>query len=260
MPSIGRQAMTAIESLEATAALGWRAPEEARLGGWLLRAAEGFTGRANSALAIGDPGLAMADAVEGVCGWYRSRGLLPMIAVPFPTGRPHDSELDRFLARSGWRIRDGAAMVMTGSAAHMAARAAPARARVEVAHEPDDGWLTLYRYRGQELPLIARTLLMSAPWQAFASVRGDRRTIAVGRVAVAGGWAGLTALEVDPGYRRRGLGNAITGALAAQAVSHGVVGLYLQVETENAAARALYLRAGFSDHHGYHYRVAPAQD
>jgi hypothetical protein len=41
--------MTPITELEAAAADGWRAPEEAALGDWRLRAAEGFTGRANSA-------------------------------------------------------------------------------------------------------------------------------------------------------------------------------------------------------------------
>jgi len=40
-----------IGELEAIAAKGWRAPDEERLGGWLLRAAQGFTGRANGALA-----------------------------------------------------------------------------------------------------------------------------------------------------------------------------------------------------------------
>ena len=46
-----------IGELEVLAANGWRAPEEERLRGWLLRAAQGFTGRANSALAAGDPGI-----------------------------------------------------------------------------------------------------------------------------------------------------------------------------------------------------------
>jgi hypothetical protein len=73
-----------IAELEAVAARGWRAPEEAPLGGWLLRAAEGFTGRANSALAVGDPGMPLADALTGVCDWYAARGLPPMIAVPHP--------------------------------------------------------------------------------------------------------------------------------------------------------------------------------
>ena len=45
-----------VAGLELLAARGWRGTEEARLGDWLLRAGGGFTGRANSALALGDPG------------------------------------------------------------------------------------------------------------------------------------------------------------------------------------------------------------
>jgi N-acetylglutamate synthase len=129
---------------------------------------------------------------------------------------------------------------------------------VELAAEPDEDWLARYRYRGAALPPIARRLLLSAPWQAFGSVRADGQTIAIGRVAAAGGWAGLTAIEVDPGHRRRGLGRAVTAALAAAAADRGLTGLYLQVEAENTVARSLYHRLGFTDHHRYHYRVAPA--
>lgn len=66
-----------ILDLEEAAACGWRAPEEAALGRWLLRAAEGFTGRANSALAVGDPGMPLAAAVSEVCRWYQALGLPP---------------------------------------------------------------------------------------------------------------------------------------------------------------------------------------
>ncbi len=133
---------------------------------------------------------------------------------------------------------------------------AAAAVRIDLNAEPDEPWLARYRYRGRPLPPIARQLLLSAPWQRFASAREAGRTIAIGRVAVAAGWAGLTAVEVDPAHRRRGLGRAITSALTAAAVQHGAEGLYLQVEDDNAAARALYRQAGFADHHGYHYRVA----
>jgi N-acetylglutamate synthase len=77
-------------------------------------------------------------------------------------------------------------------------------------------------------------------------------------VAHAGDWAGLTAVEVDPRLRRQGLGTVITQALAAAAVKRGAGSIYLQVTDGNAGARALYRRLGFTDHHGYHYRVAPA--
>jgi N-acetylglutamate synthase len=248
-----------IRDLEEAAAGGWRAPEETRLGCWLLRAAGGFTGRANSALATGDPGVPLADAVAEVSRWYTARGLPAMVSVAYPIGGPQDSSLDGFLAARGWLVRSRAATVMTATPHAVAGQTAEAAAavRIDLDAEPDEPWLARYRYRGQPPPPIARRLLLSAPWQRFASAREGGRTIAIGRVAAAGGWAGLTAVEVDPRHRRRGLGRAITGALAAAAVQRGAEGLYLQVEDDNAAARALYRQAGFVDHHGYHYRVVP---
>src|SRR5437763_15301934 len=57
-----RRAETSTEVLERVAAAGWPAPDLDRLGGWLLRAAEGWTNRGNSALAVGDPDVPLADA------------------------------------------------------------------------------------------------------------------------------------------------------------------------------------------------------
>jgi ribosomal protein S18 acetylase RimI-like enzyme len=252
-----------VAGLEEAAAGGWRAPEEAALGRWRLRAAGGVTGRANSALALSDPGMPLDAAVAEVCRWYRARGLPPMVAVPYPLDRAKDSVVDRFLAGEGWAVRRGAATVMTGGPQAVAQRVralAPpgGRPTVVLAGTPGDEWLALYHPHGQPLPEAGRQLLRSAPWQAFGAVREAGRTIAIGRVAMADGWAGLTAIEVHPGHRRRGLGGTVTGALAAAAAARGAAGLYLQVENDNTPARALYRGLGFADHHGYHYRLAPA--
>jgi N-acetylglutamate synthase len=244
-----------IDELEAVAAKGWRAPEEARLGQWLLRAAGGFTGRGNSALAAGDPGMPLSEAAASVCHWYARRGLPAMVAVPYPLGCPDDSPTDRFLDQQGWLIRPNPAVVMTARAADVA-QIGPTD-EVSLDAQPDQAWLECYHYRGQKLPPVARRLLLSAPFQAFASIRRRCGTVAIGRVAVADGWGGLTAVEVHPAHRRAGLATAITAALAGAAAEHGAASLYLQVEDANQAARALYARSGFTEHHGYRYRVAP---
>ena len=247
-----------IPDLEQRAALGWRAPEEERLGDWLLRAGGGFTGRANSALATGDPGEPADQAAAAVRGWYEARGLPAMICIPHPAGQPQAVPLDCFLAERGWCVRPGAATVMTAPAGPIAQLAAVADVPVDVDPQPDEAWLALYHYRGQPgLPPVARRVLTSAPWQAFASVRVDGETIAIGRVAAAAGWAGLTAIEVAPAHRRRGLATVVTATLAGRAAARGAGHLYLQVEDGNDAARALYRRIGFAAHHDYHYRLAP---
>ena len=71
----------ALADLERAAAEHWQAADRAALGEWLLRAAGGFTGRANSALPLGDPGMPLGAAVDAVTAWYRSRGLPAMIEV-----------------------------------------------------------------------------------------------------------------------------------------------------------------------------------
>lgn len=242
-----------VGDLERAAARHWRAPETEPLGEWLLRAADGFTGRANSALPLGDPGLPLAEAVTAVERWYRRRHLPPMIVLP-QGGAPEP--LDNHLTERGWLPRPGPAFVMTADIAGIPS----SDTDVRLAPEPDEAFLGLYRYRGQDLPPIARTLLMSAPWQAFGSIGRDGpagRAVACGRVSVDGDLGVITAVEVDPSCRRRGLGRAITTGLAAAAADRGARRILLQVETANAAARALYAQCGFRDSHRYHYMLAP---
>jgi ribosomal protein S18 acetylase RimI-like enzyme len=239
-----------VEALERAAARHWQAPDTEPLGEWQLRAADGFTGRANSALPLGDPGRPLPEAVTQVERWYRHRGLRPMIVLPQGAGPDH---LEDHLTERGWLPRPGPAVVMISAVASLPASPAD----VGFAPEPDDAFLGLYRYRGQDLPPIARTLLMSAPWQAFGSIRRDGRAVAVGRVSVAGDLGVLTAVEVDAAYQRRGLGTAITAGLAAAAAAWGATRILLQVETGNDPARALYLRCGFRDSHRYQYMMAP---
>jgi GNAT superfamily N-acetyltransferase len=239
-----------VEDTERAAALHWQAPETEPLGEWRLRAAAGFTGRANSALPVGDPGLPLAEAVTAVEDWYRHRDLRPMIVLPQGAA---PEPLESLLAERSWVPRPGPAFVMTAEVADIPASTIGAR----FAAEPDEAFLGLYRYRGQDLPPIARTLMMSAPWQAFGTIGRDGRAVACGRVSVAGEWGALTAVEVDPACRRQGLGAAITSALATAAAGHGARRILLQVETGNAAARALYSRCGFRDSHRYHYMLAP---
>ena len=209
----------------------------------------------------------LVEAVDRIGQWYLHRGLPPMIVIPGPlasAAQPPDP-LDTLLAARGWRVRSGPAVVMTAQTGAVAGRGQGADRTpgatgvpVTLASWPDAAWLARYHYRGMaELPASARRLLQSAPWQAFASVEDGGQTIAVGRVSVAAGWAGITAIDVAPEHRRRGLGTALTRALAAEAAGRGAGRVFLQVEEGNVAARALYERCGFATVHRYHYRVAP---
>ena len=264
--------MQTITDLERVAAAHWRGTEEEWLGDWLLRAAGGFTGRANSALPLGDPGLPLDDALAVVTRWYRDRGLPPMIALPVPLAAgdaraagPRETdgpgrELDEQLAQRSWPARTGPAFFMVADLP----LAIPAHGLAEgqlvrVSPEPDDAWAARYHYRGQDhLPTVARQVLTSAREQSFVSIRNGGEVLAIARLSAVAGWAGLTAVEVHPGHRRRGLGRAITATACRVAEQRGIPRVFLQVEVDNVPAQALYRRLGFRYSHRYHYRVAPS--
>src|SRR5579875_1673304 len=124
-----------IAEFERMAAQHWQGLDQEWLGGWLLRAAGGFTGRANSVLPGGDPERPAGQAVDEVVAWYAARGLEPLIAIH---GRPGDppGPLETLLAGRGWIKRSGPAVVMTADIAAIAAL--PRRAEVSYAGEPDE--------------------------------------------------------------------------------------------------------------------------
>ncbi|WP_332640221.1 GNAT family N-acetyltransferase [Brevundimonas sp.] len=59
--------------------------------------------------------------------------------------------------------------------------------------------------------------------------------------------AEILTLAVRPGARRRGLGAELVARGAAEAAARGATRLFLEVADDNAAARALYARAGFAE-------------
>ncbi|MCZ2804256.1 GNAT family N-acetyltransferase [Modestobacter sp. VKM Ac-2983] len=247
-----RRSPLGVPELELLAARGWQALEEERLGDWLLRAGGGFTGRANSALVAGDPGVPLPEAVAAVSRWYDDRGLRPAAQLPGVQSRRADAAFDA----AGW-TRDEDVLVLTAPVA----RPAEPAVRVDLSPTPDDAWLAGYRHRGAPLPPVARQVLTSATDVVFASVRLDPEPAplaAVGRGALTDGWLGVTAVTVAEEHRRRGLATAVMAALGRWAAEGGAHSTYLQVTAGNAAARALYRQAGFIEHHRYHYRHRPA--
>ncbi|HEU4675490.1 MAG TPA: GNAT family N-acetyltransferase [Motilibacteraceae bacterium] len=254
-----------VAALERAAARGWRGLEEERLGDWLLRAGAGFTGRANSVLVAGDPGMALPEAVQAAARWYRARGLPPRAAVPLGLA----DETDALLAELGWQARD-LTDVLTAPVTASTSAELPAGVELRVWAAPTPAWLARYHYRGGPLPDGAAQVLVRGDAVAFlgladAGAAPDAPLLAVARAAVSADpagqgterWVGVAAVDVAPQARRRGLGRAIVAQALRWGVGQGADAAYLQVLTTNEPAQALYRSMGFTPHHRYHYRWAP---
>ncbi|MFH7598296.1 GNAT family N-acetyltransferase [Streptomyces racemochromogenes] len=249
-PARRRGPAASFEELARVTARAWQPLESEPLGGWTLRAAGGFTRRANSVLALGDPGIPLDEALARVTAWYARRDLPAYVQAA--TGAAGTQEvLCAELERRGW-VNEVSAEVRTGGLAPVADQDADVSG-IRLTREPDEEWLGLYgKVRDPEL---ARRMLVEGPSVWFASLDGGR---AIGRCVVDGRWAGFGAVTVGPEHRRRGLATAVMAALARRALEEGASAAWLQVETDNTAARALYDGMGFAPHHAYHHFRAGA--
>lgn len=237
-------------ALEAIAARSWLPLEEHYVAGWWLRAANGWTGRANSALPGPEP-VDLDAVVSEVVDWYQARGLPPMVAVPLPG---HQA-IAAWLAARGWTDPHGG-VVMTAPA-DVVLECLPDRKdlpAVQVTDECDDLWLAAYHYRGGTVPAHAIQILASGGAR-FARISCEEGVVAVGRVVVDGEWAGLTAMEVGQAHRGGGLGAHLLRGMVTWAVADKARRIWLQVAPGNERALRLYQRAGFARHHTYRYFV-----
>ncbi|MFE1552914.1 GNAT family N-acetyltransferase [Streptomyces sp. NPDC058718] len=249
-PARRRGPSATFPELARATARAWQPVESEALGEWTLRAADGFTRRANSALPLGDPGVPVAEALTRVREWYAARKLPAYVQTA--TGAEGTQELlCAELDRHGWR-REISAQVQIGALAPIGDQDADVSG-VRLSRTVDEAWLGRYQRFGQPSPAV-RPVLTSGPSVWFASVAGTGEVpAAIGRCVVDGRWAGFMAVEVDPAFRRRGLATTVMTALARQALDEGASAAWLQVEADNDGARALYDGMGFAVHHHYHH-------
>lgn len=261
------------EQAEHRANAGWPAIETERLGDWLLRASAGFSSRANSVLAVGDPGTAFAAALDRTVGFYRGRDL------PVWAQLVVGSDLHHRFERAGWvPARPGEADTSFQLGAVARARRAVrgllpvAAPEAQVGTAATAAWLADDR-RAQRHRQAALAVLQGPDQVGFAGIRSAARDthqpdlpdtdqpplVAKGRAAMGAGddWVGITDVWVSPDHRRQGLALVVLEALLGWAAERGASTAYLQVRGDNPAALALYDRLGFLPHHDYRYLTAP---
>jgi ribosomal protein S18 acetylase RimI-like enzyme len=251
-----------LHALEAAAFAAWPCLEEARLEGWRLRFASGYTKRANSANATIEAGPLDATGIEAVERHYAARGLPAIFRlVSFSPAAATDSALE---AR-GYALVDRSLVMTAPLGAHPEALDAAA-GTVTLAPKAEP-WLRAYQsVSGQLGPGQATHLAMlraidGRPAFALDAAGGDSGAAGaacVGLGVLHGGRLGLFDVATRPEARGQGRATRLCAGLMAWGRDAGATGAFLQVVAGNARAIALYERLGFRVAYEYWYRVQPA--
>lgn len=242
-----------IRAVEAATAAAFPGITNDTVGGWLMRAGDGITERSNSAVPLGPETGTTPVPLERIREFYRDHDLPTRILLPDRVARPAEQLAGLPGATSGPEI-----IVMTRSLEGELPELPDVpgvQVEFSVDDEPDDEWLSLYHFRGEPLPEHALRLLASRidGTLGFARLTVDGRLVAVTRGTVTAGGReqhlGYSAVEVDPRWRRRGLGRLMGTAMLHWGREHGATRSYLQVIASNDAGLGLYRSLGFAEHH-----------
>jgi ribosomal protein S18 acetylase RimI-like enzyme len=206
----------------------WTSPTTEPLGEWVLRVVDGERGRrsrrANSCLAIGDPGMPLDAALATVSAFYTSRGREVLVQAEA------DSEVENALVKAGWTLQEPLDSPYLVGSLVMARRVAGA----------DDGVVTVI-----DGTRVLATLTVDGA--EAGRVRGELN----------GDWLWVHGLAVAESRRRQGLGRRLMSGLLEAGAEQGASTVWLEVERENTAAWMLYAGLGLREHHRCRYLSAP---
>ena len=225
--------------------LTWPATENIENSGWLIRAADGVTKRANSILPLTASLEAGAlnnfeEKFAAAQVFYQNRNLPTIFQVALPTWQVLADKLHSIGAEE--TIRGNTMVADLSSAKQKVANNLEVRKSDQFSNE----WLEL-----QPTPGIEK--ILSGCAATYLSIVKEGKTVATCRIALAKGWSSITRVYVHQDFRGQGLGKVIVAAALEASYEQGATKALLQVEASNAIAIGVYESLGFNFHHEYSY-------
>ena len=229
----------------------WPAPATLLIGDWVVRFANGYSGRANSASPL-MPGAELSEAdfafIEDL---YRADGLPPSIRLtPLVGQRTREAALAR-----GYRFKDSS----FGLVAPLDGFSPPGEGEIEIETRPSPDWIagvaayqTGPKANAAHLAAIVETVRLPA---AFATLLIEGEPVGFGMSVAERGMAEIGSVIIDPAHRGKGLGRRLIAGLMGWARAQDCASVYLQVEQSNAVAIGLYESLGFRKLYAYETRI-----
>jgi GNAT superfamily N-acetyltransferase len=238
-----------IAELERSSTLAWPCLDQAFVGQWELRAAHGFTGRANTVMTAGNVGMPTELAIEACEIWYRQRSL-PTGFKLSPATEPRN--LVETLDERGYQNSRKGAQVMIGPVVTDSINSSGTR------EEFSPGWMEAYvagsMMSDAQVPILKRLLGRIELPHTFGSFLADGIVASCGLGILESQTLWLFDIATRPVYRRQGFARDVLSRLLNWGAANGAWRAALQVQTDNSTAQALYRSIGFEPVYEYEYR------
>lgn len=245
-----------IKTIEDLSLNAWPSHQMEVFDGWILRFSYFYTHRTNCVEQIGMSVLPLEEKTE-YCEKIYARWKTPCI---FKISPVTDPAMDWLLEKRGYAIEHPVdVMTMDIENENLFADAADP-ARLHVSSRVDRKWLNgLFDLKNLSNP-VHRKIVPSM----YAAIPKDEIAVyyeSGGKIAATGlgildrNFIGIYAIHVSEELRRKGIAESILHTLLSEGKRQGAKKAYLQVVSDNAPAKALYRKLGFTAMYSCWFRV-----
>ncbi len=223
--------------------------------GWILRLANGYSKRANSAT----PFLPGATLDDELIDHMVARFVEAQVRPTFRLNGLQAPGVDEMLRTRGFKEIEPTHVLL----APIDGGNCEVDPEVELQPQVSKRWVreAAQSYGGDKNDDETLMKIVSRIRQkvAFATLSLDEKPVAWGLGVVERGYLGLYDIVVSPDLRGIGLGRRVVMSLIAWGCQEGARKAYLQVREENEIARSLYGAFGFEIAYRYTHRVMPGR-
>ena len=232
----------------------WPAAEMADIGPWRVRWTEGAGRRTASARPLTGDLAVLQEALPDAVAFYAGKQADVLLQLPEEAA----AAMAEALTRIGFQA-EAQTRCLEAPAEELACRPLSTEARPYLIHisSPLAGLAELWEEGGVRAP--RQEVMRRTPKGHRVAVRLESRLVGAAFVGLAPAGAMLHAVYVKPSHRRRGVAKDLGVGAAAWAAQQGAERLLIDVEAENAPARALYSLLGAREVGGYIYYRKPAE-
>lgn len=219
-------------------------------GQWLMRASDGITCQANSAIPLGHSAGFLPVPIDDIDAFFARHQLPTCLAIPERIGKSAEKLIDA--APDQWVVEPEILMMVHA----LDQLPEPAGAAFAADAQPDPAWLDLYHSWDQPPEGLATPAEGTAVFARLLADTGDTTAIARGTLTESGDgtvWLGLSALTAAADQQDTRLKAELAAHLLIWGKDHGAKKVYLQVAASDAAGVQQAEGLGFIEQHRHRY-------